>query len=102
MDHPVHLGREHDLPMSFEAQLWREISLHLELGESVRRIAPLLGALLPIDLVLVRRIERDPLRLTTIAAGACDPNHDPEPRAARSECPSGDVAAVERWLATGR
>src|SRR2546421_804202 len=85
-----------ELVKSFEAQLWREISLHLELGESVRRIAPLMRAVLPIDLVLLRRIEREPLRLTTVAVGVCDARGESELRLSRTECDPSDTAAVER------
>jgi len=88
--------------MSFEAQLWREIALHLDLGDAVRAIAPLLRGVLPIDLVLVRRVEREPLRLTTVAVGACDPSDQREPHAARTECEPRDLGAVESFLESGR
>jgi transcriptional regulator with GAF, ATPase, and Fis domain len=84
--------------MSFEEQLWREVGRHLELEESVRRIAPTLRALLPVDALIVRRIERDPMRLTTVALGACDPGEPVEPRAARSECDGATAELVDRWL----
>src|SRR4051812_41454598 len=76
--HAAALARERPGPdgsaLGIEAQLWREISQHLELEESLRRVAPLLRAVLPIDAVLIRRIEREPLRLTTVAAASCDPS----------------------------
>jgi hydrogenase-4 transcriptional activator len=86
--------------MSLQAQLWREVCRHLELDESLRRIAPLLAERLPIELVLVRRLDRDPARLTTVAVGACRESATMRPTAARSLCTSGDEAgALERWLA---
>jgi hydrogenase-4 transcriptional activator len=86
--------------MSLQAQLWREVCRHLELEESLRRIAPLLAERLPIDLVLLRRLDRDPARLTTVAVGACHESATMRPMAARSLCNSGDEAgALERWLA---
>jgi hydrogenase-4 transcriptional activator len=84
--------------MSFEEQLWREVGRHLELGASVPRIAPTLRAVLPIDALIVRRIERDPIRLTTVALGACDPERAVEPRAARSECDPEAARLLEQWL----
>jgi transcriptional regulator with GAF, ATPase, and Fis domain len=87
--------------MSLEAHIWREVGRHLELEESVRRIAPLLAGQLPIDLLLIRRLDRDPLRLTTLATGACRMSSSLRPTAARSICESGDgISALERWLHT--
>jgi transcriptional regulator with GAF, ATPase, and Fis domain len=94
-------GATEDASVEFETQLWREISQHLELEESLRRVAPLLRAQLPIDAVLIRRVERDPLRLTTVAVGTCDPGRPLELRAARSECDREEAAGVERWLQSG-
>jgi transcriptional regulator with GAF, ATPase, and Fis domain len=88
--------------LGIEAQLWREISQHLELEESLRRVAPLLCAALPIDAVLIRRIERDPLRLTTVAVASCDSDQPLELRTSRSECDREDASAIERWLQSGR
>jgi hydrogenase-4 transcriptional activator len=85
--------------MSLQAQLWREVCRHLELDESLRRIAPLLAECLPIDLVLLRRLDRDPARLTTVAVGACRESASMRPTAARSLCDGDDAGALERWLA---
>jgi transcriptional regulator with GAF, ATPase, and Fis domain len=85
--------------MSLQAQLWREVCRHLELDESLRRIAPLLAERLPIDLVLLRRLERDPARLTTVAVGACRESAAMRPSAARSVCTGDEAGALDRWLA---
>src|SRR3954447_19197569 len=104
--HAAALARERPGPdgsaLGIEAQLWREISQHLELEESLRRVAPLLRAVLPIDAVLIRRIEREPLRLTTAAAASCDPSQALELRVSRSECDREDAPGIERWLQGGR
>jgi transcriptional regulator with GAF, ATPase, and Fis domain len=95
--------RDSEAPaLGIEAQLWREISQHLELEESLRRVAPLLRAALPIDAVLIRRVEREPLRLTTMAAASADPKQPLELRASRSECDREDAPGIERWLQSGR
>jgi transcriptional regulator with GAF, ATPase, and Fis domain len=87
--------------MSLEALIWREVGRHVELEESVRRIAPLLAGQLPIDLLLIRRLDREPLRLTTVASGACRMTSSLKPSAARSVCESSDdISALERWLHT--
>jgi hypothetical protein len=43
--------------MTIFTQVWREISRHLELGEAVEIIAPVLRQHTPIRAVLVRRID---------------------------------------------
>ncbi len=77
--------------MNLESQLWREVSEHLELGESIRRIAAVLSEHLPLDLLLVRRLEQDPLRLTTVASSV--------PRQTEGEAPWPPRTDVEPELA---
>src|SRR5262249_36885052 len=72
--------------MSFLAQLWREVSRHLELNESVRRIAPMLAEHLPVRQVIVRRLDRDPLRLLSVASAFAHSDDGSESVATRSEC----------------
>jgi hydrogenase-4 transcriptional activator len=88
-------------PMSFQAELWREVSRHLELDESVRRIAPLLAERLPIQRVLVRRLDREPVRLTTVASASARPDDAVEPHATRTECEPSSTPELLRWLTTG-
>ena len=87
--------------MSFEAELWREVGQHLELEESVRRLARLVHRVVPLDVLLVRRLDRDPLRLTTVAYGARTAAAPAEPEVARSECDSEAARAVTRFVAQG-
>jgi hydrogenase-4 transcriptional activator len=87
--------------MSFEAELWREVGQHLELEESVRRLARLLHRVVPLDVLLVRRLDRDPLRLTTVAYGARTAAAPAEPEVARSECDAEAARAVTRFLTQG-
>jgi len=75
--------------MNFLAQLWREVSLHLELSESVRRIAPMLAEQIPIQRVIVRKLERDPVRLTTVASAHAQPEEAGDAAPARSDCEPG-------------
>ena len=87
--------------MSFEAELWREVGQHLELEESVRRLARLVHRVIPLDVLLVRRLERDPLRLTTVAYGARTAAAPAEPEIARSECDAEATRAVQRFFTQG-
>jgi len=72
--------------MSFLAQLWREVSLHLELSESARRIAPILAEHWPVQHVIVRKLEREPVRLTTVASAYAQPDVESDNLTARSDC----------------
>lgn len=88
-------------PMSLESQLWREVSEHLELGESIRRIAAILSEHMPLELLLVRRVEHDPLRLTTVASSA-PPDSVPETAwPPRSDVDPELAREVRRWLNSG-
>ncbi|MDY7109405.1 MAG: sigma-54-dependent Fis family transcriptional regulator, partial [Planctomycetota bacterium] len=50
--------------------IWREACRHIDIRESVSRIAPILVARLPADLVLVRRIDVQRPCVETVGAGA--------------------------------
>jgi transcriptional regulator with GAF, ATPase, and Fis domain len=56
--------------MNLEAELWREVCQHLELEESVTRIAAILAECVPLEALLIRRLHREPLHLTTVACGS--------------------------------
>jgi transcriptional regulator with GAF, ATPase, and Fis domain len=88
--------------MSFLAQLWREVSLHLELNTSVRRIAPMLAEHLPLRQIIVRRLDRDPLRLLTVANAFAEPQASAETAATRSECEPALQGELTRQLSVDR
>jgi transcriptional regulator with GAF, ATPase, and Fis domain len=88
--------------MSFLAELWREVSRHLELDESVRRIAPILAGQLPVDLIVLRRYDRDPIRLTTVAVASATNDELPELSASRTECESACAQELARFLSSGK
>jgi hydrogenase-4 transcriptional activator len=68
----------------------------------VRRIAPMLGARLPIDGVLVRRLEREPMRLTTVASARGSGGEPIETPTARTECDEPVARELLRFLSEGR
>jgi hydrogenase-4 transcriptional activator len=88
--------------MSFLAELWREVSRHLELDESVRRVAPMLAGHLPVDLIVVRRLDREPLRLTTVASAFARLDEAVETQQTRTECEPVAAAGLMRFLSGGR
>ncbi|HEX7478762.1 MAG TPA: sigma 54-interacting transcriptional regulator, partial [Polyangiales bacterium] len=95
----THAGGED--AMSFVAELWREVGRHRELQESLRRLSPMLARRWPIDLVLVRRLDREPMRLTTVATASCGGAEGQEPQSTRTECDPRAAEAVTRFLRLG-
>jgi transcriptional regulator with GAF, ATPase, and Fis domain len=51
--------------------VWREVCRHLEIGDSVARLAPILVRRLPVDLLFVRRLDVARSQLETVATGLC-------------------------------
>ncbi|HEX4351460.1 MAG TPA: hypothetical protein VHZ95_01075, partial [Polyangiales bacterium] len=88
--------------MSFLAELWREVSRHLELNESVRRIAPMLAGRLPVDSIVLRRFDRDPIRLTTVATASANQEQLAELAASRTECEAASAQELVRFLSAGK
>src|SRR4030095_14887903 len=70
--------------------VWRESCRHIEIGESLARIAPLLAKRLPLGAVLVRRIEPERRCRETLGAAECRVGGVPE--VVRSEV---DAPAIE-------
>src|SRR5262245_40954052 len=64
--------------MSLELEVWREACRHIEIEESVDRIAPLLSRDLPLDRVLVWRFDPKQPRLETAAVGVCEVGASPK------------------------
>ncbi len=89
--------------MNFLAELWREVSRHQEMEESVRRIASMLAAHLPIDGLLVRRLDREPTRLTTVASARSRGGGEPlETATTRSECDDAAARELLRFMGEGK
>ncbi len=89
--------RPQDMQLLFD--VWREACRHIEIGEFVARIAPLLAQRVPFEHLLVRRVEPDRQRIETLATGTRDP------RAlqlrARSECTGQEMERVLTWCKGG-
>ncbi len=79
--------------------VWREACRHIEIGESVARIAPVLGQRLPLDWLLVRRIDVERSCVETVAAGAAGDGHPPA--AGRSDCSATELEQLIRWCRQG-
>ena len=82
-----------ETPMSLESQLWREVSQHLELDESARRIVKILAEHIPLRGLSIRRLDRDPMRLSLVASAAL--GDAPDPDGGRGRVDLSDRAASE-------
>jgi hydrogenase-4 transcriptional activator len=91
-----------EVDMNFLAELWREVGRHQEMEESVRRIIPMLAARVPIDSLIVRRLDREPMRLTTVAAVSSSASDPLESASTRTECDEPASRELLRFLTEGR
>ena len=80
--------------------VWREACRHIEITQSTETIAALLAAHLPIDRVMVRRVDCRRLCLETVAVGLPGTEGlDPE---VRNECSSQRMDCLLDWCRQGR
>jgi transcriptional regulator with GAF, ATPase, and Fis domain len=75
--------------------VWREVCRHIEIGESVARVAPLMVRRLPVDLVLVRHLDVQRSWIETVGSGSVHPNQPPP--SPRSVCPAEDMKRLLMW-----
>jgi transcriptional regulator with GAF, ATPase, and Fis domain len=81
-------------------ELWREVCRHIEIGESIGRLAPILAKHLPTDFLLVRHFDVQHSCLETVATGACQSS--PVSLPARSECSPHDLGRLLAWCRQGQ
>jgi hydrogenase-4 transcriptional activator len=82
--------------------IWREACRHIEIDQSIERIAQHLAEHLPADFVLVRRLDAARAVLETAAVGWCRPTRmGPRPFPPRTECTSRQLTDVLRWVRAG-
>jgi hydrogenase-4 transcriptional activator len=75
--------------------MWREVCRHIEIGESVARLAPILVRRLPVELILVRRLEWQRGSIETVATGVC--RGTPPGLRPKNECSSDVLEAIRAW-----
>jgi transcriptional regulator with GAF, ATPase, and Fis domain len=75
--------------------IWREVCRHIEIGESVARLAPILVRRLPVELILVRRLEWQRGSIETVATGVC--RGTPPALRLKNECSSAVLEAIRAW-----
>ena len=81
--------------MDLLLDVWREACRHVEMGEFVARIAPRLAAVIPFDLLLVRRMELEHLRIDTCAGSGREGCELPD--RTRTECAAERMDELLQW-----
>jgi transcriptional regulator with GAF, ATPase, and Fis domain len=80
--------------------VWREACRHIEITRSTGAIAGFLAPHLPIERILVRRIDPQRNCVETVAAGPLPA--DRGPCDARNECQPAQMEAILRWCRAGK
>src|SRR5262245_57571825 len=76
-------------------EVWREARQDLTIAEAAGRIVPILAQRFPLDLVLVRRLDRERACLETVAAEVH--GHGTVPEQVRSDCTPADLERLLFW-----
>jgi transcriptional regulator with GAF, ATPase, and Fis domain len=80
-------------------ELWREACRHIEIEESVQRIAPILLRELPVDALLVRRIDLHRPGIETVGCAVC--GDASRPKNTRTELSSRELEHLVSWCRMG-
>ncbi len=85
--------------------VWREVCRHIEIGESIERLGPILMRRLPIETILVRRL--DPARscVETVARGGrspAAPTAMPATEVVRTDVAAGELEGLAAWCGRGK
>jgi transcriptional regulator with GAF, ATPase, and Fis domain len=75
--------------------VWQEACRHIEINEMVQKIAPLLRNDIPVDQVMIRRIDSNEGFLDTVALGFTGPRHLQPP--AHSTCSKEAIKKLLNW-----
>src|SRR5262245_2069050 len=84
----------------FLLEVWREAGRQIEIEAALARTAPLLARRLPVDWILVRRIDPARMCVETVAATSC--REGPLPEETRSELGAPELESLVAWARAGR
>ena len=86
--------------MDLTLAVWREVCRHIDIGEAVDRIARLIEGRIPADLIFVRRLDLERMRIETVSVAVRRP---PRPATAetRTELTSARLDALLAWCREG-
>src|SRR5271157_4530315 len=79
--------------------VWREVSRHVLIDESVTRVMPLLSHRLPLDALLVRHVDLARTSLETVAAAVVRPGQ--ASGGAKTECSREELDRILAWCREG-
>jgi transcriptional regulator with GAF, ATPase, and Fis domain len=83
-------------------RVWREACRHIEIDQSIERIAQQLGEHIPADFVVVRRLDATRAVLETVATGRCQNALGLDLRASiRTTCTGRQLTDLLRWIRSG-
>jgi transcriptional regulator with GAF, ATPase, and Fis domain len=83
-------------------RVWREACRHIDIDQSIDRIARQLATRVPAEFVLVRRFDATRAILETAAMGCCRAEVTPAPALpARTECTARQLTDLLRWIRAG-
>jgi hydrogenase-4 transcriptional activator len=80
--------------------VWRETCRHIDLSESVRTVAPLLAERLPLETVIVRRLDAQHQSLETIVVAATEGSLPPN--IGRTPCSEARFKRLVSWVKAGK
>jgi transcriptional regulator with GAF, ATPase, and Fis domain len=80
--------------------VWREVCQHLEIGESVELVAPILARRLPAEFFLVRRLDVQRSIMETVAVGGG--RSQPPPLRGKNEYSSAGLDPILKWCRQGQ
>ena len=83
-------------PSDVLLELWREVGRHLELGESVDRLLELFRYVLPVDLLILRRLDAIRGSIETIAAASATKGQS-LPQTVRCACTGSNLQRILSW-----
>lgn len=86
--------------MQLLLNVWREACRHTDIGDAVAESAPALFQRLPLDYVLIRRVDMNRRLVETIAAGVCRPGVT-VPEHTRDELEPADFDRLLSWCRQG-
>lgn len=80
--------------------IWCDACRHMEIAESVARMAPILARRLPVDLVVVRRLDLQHSLVETVATGVCLSSVQAR-GSVRTDCKPEDIERILSWCREG-
>src|SRR5262245_1341676 len=83
----------------FLLELWREASQHIDIAECIEQLVPVLSKRIPLDAILVRRLDDAAAALDTVAAARIRGSSIASPQ--RTDLLPEDLDALEHWIRKG-